>query len=225
MVCKSSLWRRSEDDEKTISRLSSEYCDESPLIFAAIFSKKSIQDSYQQNRNETIDIPPTFAIGGRIPFPLSVGDVELGDRPFGFIATESGIRKAFNSKEMEFVLAHEYGHIALNHNPLRYLGSFYDWLVASSMSKIVDKSHFGRLLIGLKVLEPLITTQFTGQSELDADRLAQWIIGDRRVVKTSIQKLSEKYTAGDITQPCHIEIKDGIRTSLVTYQERLEAID
>ena len=162
---------------------------------------------------------PAFSIGGLIP---NIEILNMPKTPIGIIGMEKEISSNFNSKEIDFILSHEIGHILGNHTFLTIFKETGSTFVNDFVSSIFDDTKVKNLLLGaFNIIKIFIDFEFTKSCEIEADLIASEISG-KRVATQTIKKLANLYADGDLTKPSHFT-QNGL--PIITFEERIEALE
>lgn len=168
---------------------------------------------FREDKNDS----PAFTLG-----------FQLGNYPFGLIFVGKNLCNFLTDNELEFVILHEFGHIIKNHiatNSLVWLGKSLIVDLIADIFEVSTKSA-QTILGGLKLLYILITRKKTAeeemkaQIELEADKYAVNIQGMKEPAISTLFKLSK----GNIRAPTHITIDGCFPIPVITYEERIKAI-
>ena len=167
---------------------------------------------------------PAFGIGGTLPTQIAGFTVSKRPSALGLIGVEQSLENILQQQEMEFVLAHEYSHILMNHSPYLYLGSYLSKQVRDRIARIQSKVL--RMTVGMvwDSLATRVTASFTKDSELVADAHASQLVGSSSIARNAIETLVRVYAGGNPDLPSHFEVKNGQIVTILTYQERLDAL-
>jgi Zn-dependent protease with chaperone function len=167
---------------------------------------------------------PAFAYGGTVP--AQIAGYRIADKPLavGLIGIEQSLEDILSSEEMEFVLAHEFSHILMNHSPYEYLGGYGSRLVKNRIARIESRALKTIVSLAWNSLVTRVRTRFTKESELAADAHAAQLIGNNYIARSTIEKLVQQFADGNANLPCHYEVRNGRLVTVLTYSERLDAL-
>jgi Zn-dependent protease with chaperone function len=203
----------------------STYCHvggyEPKWLLPIIYSQRKLEGIVPQAR--FLRQTPALSIGGLIP-PGDYLVIKINRPiPVGLIALEYELDRQLTSSQRRFIVAHEYSHIVMNHVPYRLLGGVASSIAANYISTIDDEITRIALGIALVFIETSVDCAFTRQCELDADANAVALTGDRAGGIETIRLLGETF-AGGTDAPSHWVTRGGANISVVTYQERIDAL-
>ena len=166
---------------------------------------------------EEKDDSPAFCLG-----------LQALNTPIGLIFVSEGLSKVLTQEELEFVVLHEMGHIMKNH----VVGASLIWLAKSWIIDLiadileVSKQTAKQYLEGIKAFyvwwkgKRTIEEEAKAKHELEADQYAVTVQGRKDFAISTLHKLSE----GDIRAPSHVTNDGSFPFSIITYEERIEAI-
>ncbi|MDH5374358.1 MAG: M48 family metalloprotease [Candidatus Bathyarchaeota archaeon] len=169
------------------------------------------------------EVSPAFGFG--MNFPSFLGYPEF---PVGAILVSDNFCGNLPEEELEFVVAHELGHIVNNHSiqNLVVFGAkeiFVLWLAEQTEIPVdTIRNGIGLLKNIIYVLtgQRTIEEQITAQKEKDADKYA---VVHQRTKEPAISVLT-KITNGNIDIPTHLTVDGSFVTPAITARERIEAI-
>lgn len=139
--------------------------------------------------------------------------------PVGLIFLADELMRVFDSSELRFIIGHEMSHIVKSHAISRYLVSFFEEILVELFSRqlvVLFKALF--YLRGEKVLDQRVIRE----NELEADKDAIDLIGNRYVGISTLEKLAKYYAGGNLDAPSHFAPLGKIPLPVVTFRERID---
>ncbi len=138
--------------------------------------------------------------------------------PVGFIFLSDVLTRIFTPSELRFIIGHEMSHIAKSHAIAQFTVSFFEEiLVELSSRQTVNLFKSLLYLRGEKVLDQRVIRE----NELEADRDATNLIGNKDVGISTLEKLARYYAAGNLDAPSHFAPLAKIQLPVVTFRERI----
>ena len=204
------------------------YCSrdgyKSDYLYPVVFRKDSLMKDLPQNAKKIAGLPPAFSFGGLIPSAVLGAEISKRPTPVGVFLIDDELKFHFNDKEINYLLAHEYSHIINNHRTWRYLGGVADNIAKCIISQIRDNTKKTVIGMAWSSIETLGNVEFQKQFEIEADAHALELTGDKQIAQSAIFKSAQKFANGDLNAPSHFTIRNGIRSNIITYQQRLNAL-
>jgi len=164
------------------------------------------------------DLPPMFTFG--------LGSIELGNiklPPIGFIFIREDFYKWSLNEHLQVYLAHEIGHIVKWHplaNPFKLGRLFLQTVLESEAYEVVES-----IWNVVKMVEYVITQkrpleeEISQLQELEADKFAFEVIGDKNLVISALKRLNEIIPDG----LSHFT-EAGIKIPILSVKERIDAV-
>ncbi|PIP13543.1 MAG: hypothetical protein COT45_01210 [bacterium (Candidatus Stahlbacteria) CG08_land_8_20_14_0_20_40_26] len=191
-------------------------------IISDLFVKKGIKVTAVMGMKftaESEDHPLGFALG------IQLFDVF----PIGLIFISDHLCNSLSKEEAEFVVAHEIGHIMLNHLVISASLAFTKEIFITTLLKrsSLTREEAENIVGGIKLLSTIISKQttieeqITAQKELDADKYAVYLQGRREPAFSCLTKLSSKSILGI----SHITKNGLFEFPALTFAERIRAIE
>lgn len=190
------------------------------FVFPVVFSQSRLELAIPDAR--VLRGTPAFSIGGLMP-RIEVLNVVLvaHDTPVGVICLEEGFESTLSDDEREFVVAHEYSHIVLNHSPLLALGNVASSIVEDYISSVEDEMTELALRVAWSYIQVNVGIAFGKQSELDADGHAVSVTGKRTEAVSTIESMARRF-AGSLESPSHVLVRGRYVIPVLTYRDRIE---
>jgi len=167
--------------------------------------------------------PPAFSLG----FSLCLDKLEL---PIGFIFISEQLSHLLNQEELEFVIAHELGHIMLNHSVVLALTTFgKEAILELLISELKLTREKAQNIIGvLKLLIAnfskkyrTIEEEITAQTELEADKYSASLIKKKEPAISCLKKFYIENPSG----LSHANRDGKFLFPALTLEERIKAIE
>jgi Zn-dependent protease with chaperone function len=168
--------------------------------------------------DEQSDDSPAFCLG-----------IQIANYPIGVIFVGRRLARILTKEELDYVILHEVGHIVKNH----FFQSALIWLAKSwiiniiadglkvSRKKAIEYLDYAKILFIIFSRSKTIEESAKANTELEADKYAVTIQGQKVHAISTLLKLSN----GNITMPTHVTADGAFSFPIVTYQERIEAIN
>jgi len=218
------LWRKAEYDA-LVSRFGSADNVSTSWVWPVVFNRSRAERTpalrpYAKLVRDT----PAFGFGGTVP--ASIGRFKIANGPvaIGIVGIEQSLEDTLSSDELEFVIAHEYSHISMNHSPYMYLGGYLSRIVKARIAKIETKVLRILATLAWDTYAGRVSRGFTKESEIAADAHAAQLMGSSAIARRTIEKLVEQFAGGNANLPCHYEVRGGRVVAILTYRERLDAL-
>jgi Zn-dependent protease with chaperone function len=178
----------------------------------------------------------TWHLVGGYAFEEQSGDspafclgVQILNHPVGAIFVGKRFSGILTDGELEFVTLHELGHIMKNH----FIQSSLIWLAKSwiieriaeglevSRRKAIEYLDYAKLIVMIFSGKKTIEEAAKANVELEADQYAVTIQGQKQHAISTLLKMAN----GAMTAPTHVTSDGTFPFPIVTYQERIEAIN
>lgn len=206
--------------EKIISSVVNDgYID---TIISDLLTKKGIKITAVMGMKfteESEDHPLGFTLGIQLFDFFPVGLIFISDRLY----------HSLNKEEMEFVVAHEIGHIMLNHLVISSLLAFTkEIFITTLMNWLSLTRKEAENIVGvIKLISAVISRQttieerITAQKELDADKYAVQLQGRKEPALSCLRKFLAESSLGI----SHITENGLFKFPALTFKERIRAIE
>jgi Zn-dependent protease with chaperone function len=218
------LWRKAEYDA-LVSRFGSADNVSTSWVWPVVFNRSRAERSPAlRPYAKLVRGTPAFGFGGTVP--SQIGRFRIANAPvaIGLVGIEQALENVLSSDELEFVLAHEYSHILMNHSPYKYLGGYLSRALKARIARIDGKILKSLASLAWDSLAGSMSRKFTKESEIAADAHAAQLMGSIVVALRTVEKLMLQFAGGNPDLPCHYEVRNGRIVTILTYGERLDAL-
>lgn len=193
------------------------------LIGCISFNRKKLIARYKKHKETIANLPIAFSFGGVIP---PIGNiVKPPGAPVGIIGIDEDFMSYFNINEINFIIAHEYSHIKMNHVPLTAAGTWGADLFRDYIDTIENDLVRAIVKIGFECLSAKVAVEFTKTFELEADSNAVLLTRDKNSALSTLNKTVVNFAGNNPKNPSHYVKKGGLFIPVVTYEERIDAIN
>jgi len=183
--------------------------------------------STKESINFTAVLGMRFKTEGEDPSAFCLG-FQISGFPIGLIFVSDELYNSLGNEELEFVIAHEIGHIMLNHcvisSALSFVKEVFIYLLSNMLecSRKKAEDFFGiiKLILVLISKQKTIEEEITAQKELEADEYAVCLQKEKNAALSALTKLA----GGNTHIFTHVTEDGKFKFPVLTFEDRIKHI-